>query len=172
MPSEKDVQNAIVEALVLDGWLVIRPNGGGMSVKNRDGSNRYVRFSYWQHLGIDQQDSGISDVIADKQVDEVLYIQDGITGEFVPYDKKVCIHLAIKCKAPGKKARCPICLGYGTYFEVVCHKCHGEKVISKKKKPTAKQQAFLDAVTEHGGIAIIADDLSDVLPYLDRVEAG
>ena len=49
--------------------------------------------------------------------------------------------LAIECKAPGRKS-----------------------------KVTANQQAFLDAVQEHGGISIVADCLEDVQPYLDRAE--
>ena len=138
--NEKQVQAAIVEALIWDGWMILRINQG--AVKYQDGidgetgtiKERYVRFATWQALGIDRQDSGISDVIAIK-ARPVLVLSDGT--EFAP------ILLAIEVKAPGKKGNV-----------------------------TAKQQAFLDAIEEHGGISIIADDLSDVLPYLDRVGAG
>ena len=140
MPSEKDVQRAIVEALVWDGWLILRINQGGMERRTRVNSEtgyelppRYIRFAYWQALGIDQQASGISDVIAVK-ARPVLVLTDGT--EFA------LMLLAIECKAPGKKA-----------------------------KVTDKQQAFLDAIEEHGGIAVVADSLEDIEPYLDRAKA-
>ena len=136
MPSEKDVQRAIVEALVWDGWLILRINQGGMERRTRVNSEtgyelppRYIRFAYWQALGIDQQASGISDVIAVKGI-----VYDGV------YDGPIL--LAIEVKAPGKKGNV-----------------------------TANQQAFLDAIENHGGIAIVADSLEDIEPYLDRAKA-
>ena len=131
MTSERDVQRAIVEALVWDGWLIIRVNQGG---RHEDETGRYVRFAFWQELGMNQQDSGISDVIA------VKYITDGLQY-LIGKENPKCVLLAIECKAPGKK-----------------------------KNVTVKQQAFLDAVTEHGGIAIVADCLEDVTPYLERAK--
>ena len=136
MASEKQVQAAIVEALLWDGWLILRINQGGRHEQYNDlggiQRKRYIRFAFWQILGMDAQDSGFSDVIAMKVVraeDEII----SVTGPMI---------LAVECKAPGKK-----------------------------KNVTAKQQAFLDAITEHGGIAIVADCLKDIEPYLDRVEA-
>ena len=131
MPSEKDIQRVIVEALVWDGWLILRINQGGrhVPVDVLGGTGpRYVRFAYWQALGIDQQDSGISDVIAIKDL-------RGLGG-------LAAVILAIECKAPGKKANV-----------------------------TDKQQAFLDAIENHGGIALVADSLEDIEPYLDRAIA-
>lgn len=182
--SERDVQNAIVEALLLDNWMIIRCNqggrdnrclscfGDGCNLCNGTGKGRYTRFAWWQVLGLDAQDSGISDVIADKQVDEVLYYQDGITGEFIPYDKEVCIHLAVEVKAPRKKT-CPKCNGHGWYAQntYTCELCGGSgKVSNKNDRVTAKQQAFLDAVEQHGGISIVADCLEDIAPYFERVD--
>ncbi len=123
MTSEANIQRAIVEALIWDGWLILRINQGARS---EDG--RYVRFAMWQALGIDQQDSGISDIIA---------IKDRRTAWFNPRRTM----LAIEVKAPGKKANV-----------------------------TDNQQAFLDAITEHGGISIVADSLEDIQPYLDRAK--
>ena len=119
--TEADVQRAIIEALLYDGWMILRVNQGARN----DG--QYVRFAWWQCLGTDQQDSGISDVIALKNVE--------YGGG---YFKRL---LAVEVKAPGKK-----------------------------KNVTAKQQAFLDAVEEHGGISIVADCLEDIEPYLERTE--
>ncbi len=127
--NEKDVQKAIVEALIWDVWMILRINQGG-----RHDGDRYIRFATWQALGIDQQDSGISDVIAMKDID---YTYTGDTGEH-----RVRTVLAIEVKAPGKKGNV-----------------------------TDKQRAFLDSFEEHGGIAIVADSLEDIEPYLDRVEA-
>jgi hypothetical protein len=42
---EKDIQKQLVEYLTLCGGLVIRTNSGGMRAKNRDGSERFVRFN-------------------------------------------------------------------------------------------------------------------------------
>ena len=142
MTSEKDVQRAIVEALVWDGWLILRINQGGMKRRTRFNSEtgyelppRYVRFAYWQALGIDQQSSGISDVLAMKTTTEWYHDEDGnAVYQFIV--------LAIECKAPGKKGNV-----------------------------TANQQAFLDAIEAHGGIALVADSLEDIEPYLDRAIA-
>ncbi len=142
MPREADVQKAIIEALVWDGWMILRINQGGMERRTLVNSEtgyelpkRYIRFAYWQALGIDRQDSGIADVLVLKTVPEWYQDED---GNPVPQ----FILLAIECKAPGKKGNV-----------------------------TDKQQAFLDAITEHGGIAIVADSLEDIQPYLDRAIA-
>lgn len=57
--SESDIQAAIFEALVYDGWLVMRVNGGVMKM---DG--RHIRFAFWQALGFSETHAGISDLIA------------------------------------------------------------------------------------------------------------
>lgn len=124
--SESDIQTAIIEALVYDGWLVLRINQGGMFVGQRE--DRYVTFARWQALGQPVTGKGISDILAFK-------------AESCPYDSFPSGVLAIEVKAPGKK------------FNTSEH-----------------QQAFLDAIAEHGGIAIVADCLEDVAPYLDSVE--
>ena len=137
-PTEADVQRAIVEALIWDGWLILRVNQGGWKKEREvycprckaivtEGGKGYVRFAYWQALGTDQQDSGISDVIAVKA-------WGGMMGGEV-------MVLAIEVKAPGRKA-----------------------------KVTHAQSHFLAAIESHGGIAIIADSLDDVAPYLDKVQ--
>ncbi len=142
MPSEKDIQRAIIEALVWDGWMILRINQGG-----RHDGDRYIRFATWQALGIDQQDSGISDVIAVKRItigDSHNWVFHGTAGsadEWIEVPMRTVL-LAIEVKAPGKKANV-----------------------------TDKQQAFLDAIEEHGGIAVVADSLEDIEPYLDRAIA-
>ncbi len=147
MPSEADIQKAIVEALIWDGWMILRINQGGrhnLYPNTPDGyvginkKNRYIRFAYWQTLGIDQQDSGISDVIAMK---ETLFGKRDNEDDSVETIYLFQL-LAIEVKAPGKKSNV-----------------------------TDKQRAFLYAIEEHGGIAIVADSLEDIEPYLDRVIA-
>jgi hypothetical protein len=59
--TESDIQGAIFDALVYDGWLVMRVNQGAMRE-----SDRLVRFAYWQALGYDESHAGISDIIAAK----------------------------------------------------------------------------------------------------------
>ncbi len=153
MPSEANIQKAIVEALIWDGWMILRINQGGRRDDWYDNitgkeihiklpgilptKTRYVRFAYWQALGIDQQDSGISDVIAIKSRRTQTYNHQGR-----PIMIDISVNIAIEVKAPGKKANV-----------------------------TDKQQAFLDAIEEHGGIAIVADSLEDIEPYLDRAIA-
>ena len=56
--TEKDIQDAMIDLLLLSGWLVLRVNGGSVAV-----DNRYVRFAYWYGPGC-ESDSGISDIIA------------------------------------------------------------------------------------------------------------
>lgn len=143
--SESDIQNAIIEALVFDGWLVIRINQGGRGGKYKcpycdnyviscgvcntpiSQSNRYTRFAFWQALGIESTDKGIADVIAVKSETRPLW---------TPSEFRL---LAIECKATGKKGN-----------------------VSKA------QRRFLDEVEDHGGIAIVADCLEDIQEYLDR----
>ena len=45
------------------------------------------------------------------------------------------------------------------------------KAPGRKSKVTHAQARFLAAIKDHGGIAIVADCLEDVEPYLDRVAA-
>lgn len=45
---ERDIQKQIAEYLTLLGGMVIRTNSGGMRLKNRNGSDRYVRFNNQQ----------------------------------------------------------------------------------------------------------------------------
>ena len=127
MTSEADIQRAIIEALVYDGWLVLRINQGA-----RQEMGRYVPFSYWSATGYGHHiDKGASDLLAIKA--------RPATGPLCEHDYVAV--LAIEVKAPGKKAN-------------VSH----------------EQTHFLAAVEEHGGIAIVADCLEDVAPFLNRVE--
>ena len=153
MTSERDVQRAIIEALVWDGWMILRVNqggayqpkkctvcnGAGCRSCNWDGVKyvRYTRFAWWQALGIDPQDSGFSDVIAVKWVRDTSD-EDGDGNLYWEHKTEL---LAIEVKAPGRKA-----------------------------KVTHAQSHFLAAIEAHGGIAIIADSLDDVAPYLDKVQ--
>lgn len=68
--SEAEIQDAIIEALIYDGWLVLRVNAGAMDV---DGE-RYVRFGMWQCLGMDEQDAGQPDLVAARD-GRVLFIE-------------------------------------------------------------------------------------------------
>lgn len=63
--TEKDIQDAMIDLLRLSGWLVLRINGGSMTVGNEGGNgrSRYVRFAYWYGPGC-ESDSGIPDIIA------------------------------------------------------------------------------------------------------------
>ena len=60
--AESDIQRAIIDALVLDGWLVVRVNSGGATF----GDGRYVRFVRWVALGFEESDAGVADVLAFK----------------------------------------------------------------------------------------------------------
>jgi hypothetical protein len=80
---ESDIQRTIIHLLVMDGWLVIRANAGGMVQEDDNGKRRYVRFGTWQALGHEESDAGYSDLIASKN-GRVLFVE---------------------CKAPGKKQR-------------------------------------------------------------------
>ena len=67
-PTEAQVQQAVIDALLLDGWLILRLNGGAMKV---DG--RYVAFGIWHYRG-QTESAGISDLICTKG-GEVLYVE-------------------------------------------------------------------------------------------------
>ncbi len=152
MQSEADIQKAIVEALVWDGWLILRINQGGrhVPVDVLGGTGpRYVRFAYWQALGIDQQDSGISDVIALKTYKDTLF-----PGTL----------LAIEVKATGKAKKL-----HAAVMDDILRE--GGPTFQKLVKREQGQALFLWSIIDHGGIAIVADSLEDILPYLERVEA-
>ena len=147
MPSESDIQAAIFEALVFDGWLVLRINQGartGFAYQcdycGRHGDEPtagYVRFAFWQALGIELTDKGISDLLAVKW-----FATHTKLNEFD--HRPIPRFLAIEVKAPGRK--------------------------NKAGAVTAPQMSFLEAIQEHGGIAIVADCLEDVAPYLNSAE--
>ena len=94
MPSESDIQAAIFEALVFDGWLVLRINQGGMFVGQRE--DRYVKFAFWQVLGIEPADKGISDILAVKW-----FATHTNLNEFD--HRPIPRFLAIEVKASGRK---------------------------------------------------------------------
>lgn len=79
--SEHDLQNAIFDLLVYNGWLVVRINSGA-AVGANNGIKRFIRFVTWQVLGMGKQSAGVSDLLA---------FRDGVL-------------LAIEVKRPGKKA--------------------------------------------------------------------
>lgn len=58
---EAAIQDTIAQAFQLDGWVVLRINGGAMHV---DG--RYVRFVWWAANGYGTSDKGVSDLIVTK----------------------------------------------------------------------------------------------------------
>jgi hypothetical protein len=76
---ERDIQRAIVDYLVMTGWLVLRINAGAVT-HNYKGKNRFVRFVYWLCSGREAQVAGLPDLLA---------FRGGNA-------------LAIECKAPGK----------------------------------------------------------------------
>lgn len=57
--TESDLQQSIIDALTYDGWLVLRVNGGGMSLEDR-----YVVFGRWTALGYGEFTKGVADVMA------------------------------------------------------------------------------------------------------------
>jgi hypothetical protein len=85
--TEADVQRQIFDALVWDGWLVLRVNSGAMRgsykrKKDEATTERFIRFITWQMLGFTKASEGVSDLLAFK---------DGVM-------------LGVECKAPGKKS--------------------------------------------------------------------
>ena len=150
--TEADIQKAIIEALLWDGWMIIRVNQGGrhVPVDVLVGTGpRYVRFAYWQTLGIDQQDSGISDVIALKDIFHESFGMQVYAPRF----------LAVEVKATGKAKKLKTAMLYSEH-----HMAY--KLLNKREK---HQALFLWSIEEHGGTAVVADRLEDIELYLDRV---
>jgi hypothetical protein len=83
-PSEAQIQAAIVETLVLDGWLVMRVNGGAMKM---DG--RYIRFAFWQAQGYPETSKGISDLIAWKPGRPTLFVEVKKPGGLISTDQEL-----------------------------------------------------------------------------------
>lgn len=59
--TESDIQKAIVDALVWDGWLIMRLNSGAMQP---DDGARYVPFVTWAAIGAGPHTAGAPDLIA------------------------------------------------------------------------------------------------------------
>jgi hypothetical protein len=84
--SEGQVQRAVIDYLVAQGFLVIRVNQGAMSVKDNPGKKpRFVRMAYWLAQGQDEKMSGVSDILA----------QDPWVG----------LLWGIECKSPKRKGK-------------------------------------------------------------------
>ena len=82
--SEKGLQEAIMDYLLLRGFLVVRVNAGMAKAHNRDGSERWITFARWQYGGMDQpSNKGIADIL----------VALSPTGEYY----------AFEVKAPGKR---------------------------------------------------------------------
>ena len=158
MTSEADVQRAIIEALVFDGWLVTRVNQGGAysitdALEVTNPKKRYITFARWQVLGQEPTDKGISDLSAMKA-------RKSFNPNCPDHDNLWI--LGIETKATGKAAK----------LQAVLDEDLGEDGVLFQKLPEREkgQARFLFAFREHGGIAIVADSLEDIQPYLDRVE--
>ncbi len=158
--TESQVQAAIIEALVFDGWLILRINQGGAysitdALEVTEPKKRYITFARWQALGIEPTDKGIADVIAVKDI-KVSIQWPGPNHYIFPR------FLAIEVKATGKKAK----------LQAALDEDLGEDgpLFQKLNEREKGQARYLFAVREHGGIALVADCLEDVAPYLDRVE--
>ena len=170
MPSESDIQAAIIEALVFDGWLVLRINQGGRHggltcptcygagypdcrTCKGDGEikSTYTRFAFWQMLGQSATDKGISDIVAVKEyaLPPSIHMPSWLTKL-----------ITIEVKAPGKGDKLKVALKYR----------YDDDLFPKMGEHEWNQARYLWAVQDHGGIAIVADCLEDVEPYLDSVE--
>ena len=91
--SEADIQAAIFDALVYDGWLVYRSNQGGMKV---DG--RYVRFGYWQALGYELSDKGVADLIAFKPYVQPLVVEVKKPGGVLSEAQAIFLRAAMEAR--------------------------------------------------------------------------
>jgi len=145
--SEADIQRQIIEALLYDGWLLIRVNHG----QRQEAGARSWEIN-WQMLGMEKTQAGIADVIAVKSQ------LTGIDGDFI----ELPTILAIEVKAPGKAEKLKYALrAIGTDENVL---------FTQLEKREQNQARFIWAIRDHGGIGIVADSLEDLKPYLDRVE--
>ncbi|MCA9938725.1 MAG: VRR-NUC domain-containing protein [Anaerolineales bacterium] len=63
--TEQSVQNAVIDYLLLHGWLILRVNAGAVSGEYQ-GKKRFVSFVRWFAAGIPsgQQTKGVADIIA------------------------------------------------------------------------------------------------------------
>lgn len=61
--TEKHIQQAICQYLVYAGFLVLRVNSGAAKGEYK-GVKRFLRFVWWQVLGMERSSRGVADVLA------------------------------------------------------------------------------------------------------------
>lgn len=92
--TESELQAAIIETLLYDGWLVLRVNQGAM---RRDSD--LIRFAYWQVLSEPERHAGISDVMAFKDDMPALFIEVKLPGKQPTPDQA---RFLAECRKAGK----------------------------------------------------------------------
>lgn len=122
VPTENQIKNAIIQFLLLNGFLVLRVNSGAAAGQYQDQQGRtkkrFMRFCQWFSQGVTFKEgqAGVSDILA---------IREG------------CPPIAIETKRPGNM-------------------------------PTDAQKRFIAAWAEHGGVAIVAESVTDVERVLSQ----
>ena len=89
--TEAAIQKAIINLLVMHGWLVIRINSGGQkaeyAAKSGQKKQRWFWFAKWFCSGRDEEKSGVSDLIATSPAGQTVYIETKSPGK-KPTDKQ------------------------------------------------------------------------------------
>ena len=61
--TEKQLQDTICQYLLYSGFLVLRINSGAATGEYK-GVKRFIRFVWWQALGVMRKSAGVSDILA------------------------------------------------------------------------------------------------------------
>lgn len=83
--TEAAIQKAIINLLVMHGWIVIRINSGGQkaeyTTKSGEKRTRWFWFAKWFASGYDEEKSGVSDLIATSPAGQTVYIETKSPGK-------------------------------------------------------------------------------------------
>lgn len=146
---ESAVLTAVIDLLV---WqykaVVLRINSGAKLPTEPpqigDNRARFVRFYHWQCLGQDKLEKGVSDVLAllPPPPGAVVSYPDAV-GKWAERVTLWGLLVAVECKSPDRRQR------------------NGEPA-----QPSPEQALFLAAVRERGGLALVVDDVGQVIAAL------
>lgn len=141
---EAGVLAAVIDLLI---WqykaVIIRINSGASRPERKDGKKDYVKFYGWQCLGEPERSAGVSDVLAllPPPPGSVVAFPDAV-GKWPANVMLWGLPLYCECKSPDRRRN------------------------GQPAQPSPEQARFLAAVRERGGVAIVCDDVGQLIAAL------
>lgn len=144
---ESAILAAVVDLILYQyRGLIIRINSGAARPERKDGKKDYVKFYWWQCLGDEKSESGVSDVLALLPPPPGAVVSfPGAVGKWPAQVTLWGLPLYIECKSPDRRRG------------------------GLPAAPSPDQARFLAAVAERGGLGLVVDEVGQLISELERL---